>query len=188
MHSKRIIAHTGCTTIPITESERDFCFGDTVILSKGMVEIMLQTLATFYDIPVLPNVVDVNIRTLLGLDALDGNNLLIDNVTGHLWNRVIMSKQPLRYDDMREVKLIRKVHHLYVPLKAPLQFFYTTAQLRKLHTQFAHPSAIRLYDLLKTSRMKAATPKTLEKFEYIVSACEPCLKTRAAPTRYLVTI
>ena len=61
-------------------------------------------------------------------------------------------------------------------------------QLRKLHKQVAHPSATKLYDLLKIAGTKAVIPKTLENLEYLVSTCEPCRKIRTAPKRYLATL
>ena len=61
----------------------------------------------------------------------------------------------------------KKGDHLYVPLSTPIQFFYTMTQLQKLHKKFAHPSATKLYDLLKAAGTKALTPKTLEKLEYL---------------------
>ena len=105
---KRIITHTDRTANPIAESEHNFRLRYTVIRSKGMVELMLQTPATFCYIPILLDFVDVYIPAFLGLDALDGNNLLVDNVTGHLWNSVIISKQPLRYDYIWENEIETK--------------------------------------------------------------------------------
>ena len=57
---------------------------------------------------------------------------------------------------------------MYVPFKAHILSFYTMAQLRKLHEQYAHPSAVRLYDFLRSAGVKAITPETLEKLKYIV--------------------
>ena len=51
---------------------------------------------------------------------------------------------------------------------------------------FAHPSATKLYDFLKTAGTKVLTPKTLGKLEYLVSNCEPCLNIRTAAKRYSV--
>ena len=157
---KRIVHHAGRNSIPMIESDRDFQFGDTMIRSKGMVELILPTPGSVRDVPILMDVVDIDIPALLGLDVLDGNNLFVDNVTGHLWNRIVTCNEPLRFKDRWKIKLIRKGEHLYVPLKAPIQSFYTMAQLRKLHKQFAHPSAVKLYDLLKAAGLKAITPKS----------------------------
>ena len=78
--------------------------------------------------------------------------------------------------------------HLYVPLSRPIHLFYTMKHLRKLHKQFAHTPATKLYDLLKTSGAKAVTLKTPEKLEYLVSICEPCQKIKTAPKRYYATM
>ena len=44
---------------------------------------MLLTPGSILDISVILNVLDVNISPLLGLDVLDGNNLLVDNLTNN---------------------------------------------------------------------------------------------------------
>ena len=63
----------------------------------------------------------------LQLEVLDGNNLIVDNVTNRLWNRIIINKDPLRFEDIWKIKLIRKGDHLYVLLSTPIQLFYTMA-------------------------------------------------------------
>ena len=70
-------------------------------------ELFLPTPAHIYDTPILLDVVKVNVPALLGLDILDGNNLLVDNVTGNLWNRTITNKNSLQYEDKWKIKLIR---------------------------------------------------------------------------------
>ena len=49
-----------------------------------MIELILSTLESTFDIPFILDVVDVEIPALLGLDILDGNNLLVDKVTNHI--------------------------------------------------------------------------------------------------------
>ena len=63
-----------------------------------MVRLMLLTLEFSLDIPVILDVVDVEIPALLGLDILDGNNLPVDKVINHLSNRIITDKGPLRFE------------------------------------------------------------------------------------------
>ena len=67
---------------------------------------MLPTTESALDIPVLLDVVDVEIPEILGLDVLYGNNFLFDNVTDQLWNCTITNKDPLRFEDTWKVKLI----------------------------------------------------------------------------------
>ena len=47
--------------------------------------------------------------TLAILDALDGNNFLVDNTTNQLWNCIITHKDSHGSEDIRKPKLIRSV-------------------------------------------------------------------------------
>ena len=126
---ERIVCHSRHRYIPIIDSKCNFKSGDTLIRSRGMPEHMLSTLGSAFDIPVILHVLDVEIPELLGLDVLDGNNLLVDNVTNNLWNRTTTNKDLLRSEDIWDIKLRRKLDHLYVPLSTPIKLFYTMAQL-----------------------------------------------------------
>ena len=61
---------------------------------------MLPTPGPRLEIPIFLDVVDVQIPASLGLDVLDGNNILLDTVTSYLWNRIITNKDPLRFEDI----------------------------------------------------------------------------------------
>ena len=126
------------------DSKSDFKFGDTLIRSRGMVELMFPGPGSTPEIPVILDVVDVEIPPLLVYDVQDGKTLLVGNVNNHLWSRIITNKDPLRSEDIWNIKLIRRGDHLYVPLSTPIQLFYTMARLRKLHKQFSHPSETKL--------------------------------------------
>ena len=95
------------------------------------------------------DVVDVDVPALLRYDVLDSSNQFVENVTGHLWDRIMLWKKPLQFEDKWKTKLIKKDEHLYLPLKAPIQSFYTMVQLRKLHKKLAYSSAVKQYDHLK---------------------------------------
>ena len=49
-----------------------------------MVELMLQTPGSIPDLLAILDVIDFGIPALLALDVLDGNNILVKNVTNHL--------------------------------------------------------------------------------------------------------
>ena len=125
---KKIIFQTGRTDMPIVKSERDFRFANTTMHSKGMVHVMLSTPEGYPDILILLDVFDGNILALLGLDVLDGNNLFVGDLTGHLWNRIVINRKLLRYNDRWKMKLIGKADHLYISLSELIQSFYTTVQ------------------------------------------------------------
>ena len=86
---------------------------------------MLPTPGSTLEMPVIRDILDVEIPPLLGLDVLDRNNLLVYNVTNHLWNRIITNKNPLRFEDVCKIKLIRKRDYLTVPLSTSIQLFCT---------------------------------------------------------------
>ena len=74
---KRIVYFVGHRSISIIYSDQDFNFGDTVIESKGMIELLLPRPEHIQYIPILIDVVDINIPTLLDLDVLDGKTYLL---------------------------------------------------------------------------------------------------------------
>ena len=119
-HSKGLSVIFGRRSIPIIDSKRDLKFGDTLVRSRGIIELMLPTPGCTLDILVILDVLDVKIPPLLGLNVLDRNNLLVDNITYHLWNRIISNKDPLRFEDIWKIKLIIKGGHLYVLLSTPI--------------------------------------------------------------------
>ena len=69
---------------------------------------MLQTSGYNPDIPSILDVVDLEIAVLIRVDVLDGNYLLVNNVTSNLWSRIITNKNPLRFEEIWINKIITK--------------------------------------------------------------------------------
>ena len=63
---EKIVRHSGGRSIPVIDSKRDLKFGDTLVTSRRVVELMLPTSGSTLDIPFIPDVVDVEIPPLLG--------------------------------------------------------------------------------------------------------------------------
>ena len=145
---KRILDNLGRRSIPAIRSNRIFRFGDVSTKSLGIIELAIQTPDHISPISILLYVVDVDIPPLIGLDVLDSNCLMVDNISNRLWHRTIISNDLLEIVDKWWVPHVRDQHHLYVHLHVPMTTFYTTQQPRKLHRQFAHPSLVKLYNLL----------------------------------------
>ena len=57
----------------------------------------------------------------------------------------------------------------------------------KLHKQFAHPSAQKLYNLLKRSRPEDTIPETLRILEGLAKRRDPCQRIHNAPNRFRVS-
>ena len=155
---ERIVHHSGCRSILLIDSKSDFKFGNTLVRPRDMVELMLPTPWSTLDIPVILDFVDVKIPSFLESDVLDVTNLLVDNATNHLWNRIIINRDRLRFEDVRNFELIRKGYHLYVPPFTPIQLLYIMEQLRKPHKKFPRLSTTKLYDPLRGSLTQAVTP------------------------------
>ena len=116
-----------------------------------MIEILLETPSTWRDVLVLVDIVPVDVPELLGLFVLDSKQLYACNVTNRLVLCAVLPRpgEPLQYEDKWSVPLTRQNGHLYALMDFMHYTFYTTAQLHKLHRRFAHPSAGKLYNLLK---------------------------------------
>ena len=80
------------------ESVQDLQFGDTIIRTKGMAELLLSTTRHIKDVPILLDVVNANVPALFRLDSLDDINLFVVNVTGYLWNNGVMNEILLQYE------------------------------------------------------------------------------------------
>ena len=185
-----ILQYIGQKSIPRMRSTNSFRFGDVTVHSLGMVEIALATPLNIPNIPVLMDIVPVNVPALLGLDVLDSEELYADNVTNRLVHRHVVSRANniLRYKDRWSMPLARHDSHLYAAMSFPHYLFYTTGQLEKMHRQFAHPSANKLFNLLKRAGTQAVDAKTFKQISEIVSRCEPCQRIHNAPVRFRVTI
>ena len=171
-------------------SGNSFRFGDVTTPSLEMVELWLRIPSPRRSIPVLIDIVEVNVPALLGLDVLDSERLYACNVTNKLFHRRILSKEgdPLEFVDMWCTPLTRHDNHLYAEMLFPSCMFYTAAQLKRFHLQFAHPSAGKLYNLLKKAGLEAAYARTLETLEKIVAECEPSQRIRNSPLRFRVAM
>ena len=93
---------------PIIDSELDFKFGDTSVKSKGGLILMLRTLGSTPDIPVIHDVNDVEISLLLGFYTLDGNKLLVHKVANHLLSCITTKKVLVILEGVCNISLIRK--------------------------------------------------------------------------------
>lgn len=64
---------------------------------------------------------------------------------------------------------------------------FTRAQLGRLHRQFFHPSASKLFPLLKKACAQDVTPETLKILQHISKSCNFCKRIRNAPKRFRVS-
>lgn len=75
-------------------------------------------------------------------------------------------------------------NHLYVPIQTATNIHFTKTQLARLHRQFFHTTAKKLFNLISHSLPGEASPETLMTLEDISSRCDPCQRIQRAPTRF----
>ncbi len=177
-------------SIPRMEPANSSRFVYVAVKSLGLIEIDLEVPSPRRSIPVLIDIVPVDVPTLLGLDLLDSECLHADNVTGRLVHRIVLSHpvETLNLQDVWSAPLLRCDGHLYAEMRFSAHTFYTSQQLLRFHRQFAHPSASKLFNLLETAGLEAFDSKTLEQLEGIGARCEPCQRIGNALRRFRVSI
>lgn len=171
-------------------SNNRFRFADAVYESLGRTSLPLRTPPGIPAIMVEMDVVNADIPALLGMDLLDKESLTPCTVSNRLAKRVpIIDKEGNKaYVDKWCVPLRRsKSGHLYAQMHLVSGTFFTKSQLSKLHRQFFHPSAQKLFNLLRRARPEEATPETLKHLEELSRYCDPCQRIQNAPKRFKVT-
>ena len=176
---------------PLRTSHNFFRFGDESFPSIGMITLYLDTPHGVRPIPVEIDIVVPDIPPLLGLDVIDRERLTPDvayNVLAKRRKVIDKSNRAIYVEDWAIPMWRASSRHSYVPLRIDTPTYFTRSQLHKLHRQFFHPSAEKLYNLLNRSRPEETTPKTLEILKDISKRCDPCQKIRRVPTRFRVTL
>ena len=70
----------------------------------------------------LLNAIEIKILASLGIHFLDNLKFLVENEASHIFRRVDTSKDPLRSDDVWNMRLIRWPAHLYFHCLRQLSF------------------------------------------------------------------
>lgn len=123
------------------------------------------------------DVVSADIPTLLEMEVLDRESLISDTVANRLIKRKLVT-----HDDGSEAYIDEwfaptyraRSSHVFVDMMLAARIYYTRAQLCKLHRQFFHHSAEKLFNLLKRSKPDEATPETLQTLKDIAKRFDPC--------------
>lgn len=93
------------------------------------------------------------------------------------------------YLDLWNILIVRSFrNHLCVPISQSAKIFFTKRQLSHIHQQFFHPSAMKLFQLIKRSRPEEATTDILNPLKEITQRWNPFQRIWNAPTRFRVTI
>ena len=81
---KRILDKLGRRSIPAIRTNRVLRFGDVSTKSLSMIELAIRVPDHKPPIRILLDVVDVDVPALIELDFLNGNRLIVDNISYRL--------------------------------------------------------------------------------------------------------
>ena len=179
--------------IPVKEtssSRNSYRFADTILPSVGRAELFLDTPPGIPPVGVTLGIVNASVPALLGMDVLDKESLVVDTVSHSLRKRVPVkdSADVTHFVDLWSIPLLRsRSNHVYAGICTSVPVLFTKPQLQKLHRQFFHPSAMKLFNLLRKARPEEATTETLQILEDICKSCDPCQRIKNAPSRFKVS-
>jgi len=155
----------------LRSSPNSFRFANETFRSIGSLTLYLETPAGVRTVPVDIDVVVADIPPLLGLDVIDRERLTPDVAFNSLAKRRREERTndtPIFIEEWSVPMWRAASRHSYVALsisRPTHPTLFTRTQLQKLHRQFFHPSAEKLYNLLKRSRPEATTPATRKVLE-----------------------
>lgn len=186
----RKLANSVRKRLRLQTSRRRFRFADATFDSLGLLSLPLATPPGIPTIFVTLDVISAEIPALLGLDILDCHSMYIDTVQNLLVKCTVLKSDNSKSHILKDwnVPVHRHNGHVYADMSTPVITFFNRQQLVKLHRQFCHPSADKLYRLLKRGRPNDTTPETLKILEDISKRCDPCQRIQPAPTRFRVTL
>lgn len=136
-------------------------------------------------------IVNADIPALLGMDIMDKESLTPCTVSNRLIKRIIISRSNERekfFDEWSIPMRRSRSNHFYADMNISTSMFFTRTQLSHLHKQFFHPSAQKLFNLLKRVRPNEVTTETLETLKHLFRRCDPCQRIQHAPVRFRVTV
>ena len=154
-------------------SGKTFKFADQLCKSLGTILIPLYTPIGIRSLHV--EVVNTNIPLLLGLDFMDEMKVTANTLTNRLESK-----------DGWSLPLIRHDGHIYLEWEQLQTTMFSTIELRKLHRQFFHPSADKLYNLIKRARPDQANEETRKTLQDITATCHPCQMMSRKPITFTV--
>jgi len=141
----------------------------------GIVHIRVPIAEDFF-LPLTVNSMDLNLPFLMGLDILDVYRMYFNNMTNHL----------VCINEVVSVPLVRNFGHVYLDWGSSI--LYTFPELQRIHKNFYHAKAERLYALMRRAKDEHATPKTLRQLENVTEACDLCQRLAQEPSRFRVAM
>ena len=181
--ARRIFQSLG-RKLTLCKSHRSFRFGNTAHASLGTITVHIPTPNGVMSVNA--DVVSADVPFLIGLDALDENRLQILTVASQL--------QHVPVDDSTKswrLPLLRNGGHIclpFVPIREECVSFYTRVQLERLHRSLYHPSAEKMFALLRRADPDKLEPDTRAVLQDISRAFYTCQTFSPAPLSFKVSM
>lgn len=160
----------------LTYSKLKFRFGDGGYPSLGKLIVRIPIPNGSY-IQINVDVVAAPIPLLLGLDVMDREGVIANNVRNQLQNPGQEWYLPI----------IRKYGHMYITWDKN-EVLFTRPELIKLHRHFKHPDSQKLWNLIQRAKPDQVDTGTRNLLEEITKACETCQVFSASPERFRVSL
>ena len=185
----RICNAAGFRLKPLSPSNNRFRFADSTYDFLGKATIPLLTPPGVPSIPVELDVVQADIPALLEMDIFDKESITPCTASNRLIKKIPFEKDGKKiYIEEWSAPLRRSSSgHMYAEMHFPTSMFFTQTQLHKIHRHFLHPSAQKLFNLLKRARPEDPTHETLKVLEDLTKRCDPCQRIQNAPLRFRVS-
>ena len=123
------------------------------------------------------DVVEHDILLLIRMDALDRFGLYVINVPDML----------LHDNALYTILLERKKGHLYYTWGED-EVLFTVSELKRMHQGFYHPSAEKLFNLIRRADPRDTTAETRKILNNISRRCSNCQLHVPRPLRFTTTI
>ena len=165
---------TGCK-FKHKPSRTFFRFGDGCFSSIGIIPVRIPCPdGSFIHFNI--DVVQEDVPMLIGLDILDREKLVADNVSN------VLSSKRFGW----ELPITRKDGHLFLTWDYST-VLYTKSELKKLHYHFFHPTSQKLFDLISRAKLEHATPETRSLLQQISASCKTCQHFTPRPQTFKVS-
>ena len=179
----RKIARLTGERLQLTPSSRRFKFGVDLHDSCGAMHIVIPTPSG--TIRIQADVVKADVPFLFGLDAMDSCRvqvLSVQNALEHI---------PAGNSIGWRVPLVRKDGHIllsFLPVSVTHAVHYSRTQLHRLHRSLYHPSAAKLYELLRRADPSKLDADSRDILEDISRSCHACQTYSRAQLSFSVTM
>lgn len=177
----RQIARLSKRPLTLCRTGRRFRFGEQIVDSIGLCEIEIPTPGGVLSFAV--DVVNIDVPLLLGLDILDRHRLQVLTLTNEIEHIPVGSGLYWRLPCVRHSG---HIHLCFQPPTPAQRILYTESQIRRLHRHLHHPSARKLFDLLRRADPENLPPDTRAMIDTIARKCQTCQRHSSAPLSFRV--